>query len=250
MELHDILEEFGLSDKETKVYLSLLELGPSPARAIARTSGINRGTAYDLLKKLVDIGLASFYRKGKHHFAAEPPERLIEALDDKQKHLERLKDKVTEKLPEFKAMFGKQGGRPTIRGYEGFKGVKKILEDVLNTLTELKEKEYYVYSSSTAKDRQSIYQDLPDFNTKRIEKGINVKTISLGEGGSLSGLDDRKWLAAGKSKSTSTHAILYGGKVAHIGLDASGFAFGVIIENDGIFETQKLIFQQNWKRLK
>lgn len=249
MELKEILEEFGLSDKETKVYLSLLELGPSPARAVARSSGVNRGTAYDLLKKLVDEGLASFYRKGKHHFAAEPPERLIEALEDKQKHLERLKGKVTEKLPQFKAMFVQQGGRPTIRVYEGFKGVKKILEDILNTLSERKDKEYYVYSSGTQKDRQSIYHDLPDFNIKRIEKGIKVRTISLGDGGSLSGLDDRKWLGGGKTKTTTTHTIMYGGKIAHIGLDDSGYAFGVIIENEGIYETQKLIFEQNWKRL-
>jgi HTH-type transcriptional regulator, sugar sensing transcriptional regulator len=249
MELKGILEEFGLSDKESLVYLSLLELGPSPARAVARKSGVNRGTAYDILKKLVDLGLTSFYRKGKQHFVAEPPERLIEAVEDKQTKLQRLKVNIVEKLPELKTMFVQQGGKPSIRVYEGSKGVKKILEDVLNTVAELQLKEYYVYSSSTAKERELIYKDFPNFNDKRIQKAINVKTISLGEGGELSGLDARRWIG-GKSKSNATHELIYAGKIAHIGLDSLGSAFGVIVENGGIYETQKLIFERLWERMK
>ncbi|MBX4191671.1 MAG: TrmB family transcriptional regulator [Candidatus Doudnabacteria bacterium] len=250
MDLKDILEEFGLTEKESLTYLSLLELGPSPARAVARKSGINRGTAYDILKKLVDLGLASFYRKGKQHFSAEAPERLIEAVEDKQTKLQRLKLNIVEKLPELKTMFVQQGGKPSIRVYEGSKGVKKILEDVLNSVYELKVKEYYVYSSSTSRDREIIYKDFPDFNDKRINKGINVKTISLGQGGELSGLDARKWIGSEKNKSNSTHELIYAGKIAHIGLDSLGSAFGVIVENGGIYETQKLIFERLWDRTK
>lgn len=250
MDLKAILEEFGLSDKESVVYLALLELGPAPARGVARKAGVNRGTTYDILKKLVDLGLTSFYRKGKHHFVAEPPERLIEAVEDKQTKLQRLKVSITEKLPELKTMFVQQGGKPSIRVYEGSKGVKKILEDVLNTVGEQEQKEYYVYSSATAKDREAIYADFPAFNEKRIEKNINVKTLSLGLGGELSGLDARKWLNTTKNKSSTTHELIYGGKIAHVGLDSSGSAFGVIVENEGIYETQKLIFEKLWDRLK
>ncbi|MEJ0021068.1 MAG: helix-turn-helix domain-containing protein [Candidatus Doudnabacteria bacterium] len=250
MELNNLLEEFGLSDKETNVYLALLELGPAPARVVARKSGVNRGTAYDILKKLVDLGLVSFYRKGKQHFAAEPPERLVEAVEDKQTRLQRLKVSISEKLPELKTMFVAQGGRPTIRVYEGFKGVKKILEDVLNTLGEAAEKEYVVYSAATAKDRKSIYQEFPAFNQRRVEKGIRVRTISLGEGGFLSGLDERKWLSGGRNRTTATHELIYGGKIAHIGLDSSEIAFGVIVENRDIYFTQKQIFESLWGKLK
>lgn len=250
MKLDRILDEFGLTDKEASVYLALLELGPLPARAVARRTGVNRGTAYDILRKLVELGLVSFYRKGKQHFAAESPERLVEAVEDKQVRLQRLKVNITEKLPEFKALFIQQGGHPVIRVYEGSKGVKKVLEDVINTLSNLSAKEYFVYSSSTAKDRQTIYHDFPAFNEKRIEKGINVKTISLGSGGSLSGLDERKWITTSKNASNATHEIIYGGKIAHVGLDSSGSAFGVIVENEGIYETQRLIFEKLWERLK
>lgn len=250
MELKNILQEFGLADKEVDAYLALLELGPSPVRAISRKSGINRGTAYDMMRKLIDLGVVSFYRKGKQHFVAEPPERLIEAVEDKQTRLQRLKVGITAKLPELKALYVQQGGKPSIRVYEGSKGVKKILDDVLNTVSESEEKEYYVYSSSTAKDREAIYKDFPQFNDKRILSGINVRTIALGDGGGTSGLDKRKSLGGRENRSSSTHELIYAGKVAHIGLDASGSPFGVIVENQGIYETQKLIFENSWQRLK
>lgn len=250
MELKDILCEYGLTNKESDVYMALLELGPAPARSIARRAGVNRGTAYDVVKKLVDQGLATYYRKGKQHFAAEPPERLIDAIEDKQSKLQRLKTGITDKLPELKALFQQNGGRPSIRVYEGSKGIKKLLSDVLSTLSNSETKEYYVYSSATAKERQSIYKDFPEFNQKRIAQGIKVQTIALGEGGETAGLDERKQIGTGSKKSSATHEIIYEGKVAQIGLDASGTPVGVIIENAGIYQTQRLIFAVLWKKLK
>ena len=249
MKLDDLLSEFGLSQKESDVYLGLIEIGPAPARIIARKAGVNRGTTYDVLKKLVDLGLASYHLKGKQHFAAEPPEKLLEVMEDKQNKLQRLKIDVEQKLPELRVMFLSQGGRPAIRVFEGTKGIKKILEDVLNTVSELDEKLYYVYSSATEKERSLIYKDLPQFNDKRIEKKIRVKTISLGAGGETVGLDERKWLKHAANKSSATHEIIYGNKIAHVGLDKSGNPIGVIIDNADIYETQKLIFETLWKKL-
>jgi HTH-type transcriptional regulator, sugar sensing transcriptional regulator len=250
MELSDILSEYGLSKKESEVYLALLELGPSPARSVARRAGVNRGTAYDVVKKLVDLGLATYYRKGKQHFAAEPPERLVDAIEEKQSKLQKLKVGITDKLPELKVLYQQQGGKPAIRVYEGTKGIKKILADVLATVSESDKKEYYVYSSATAKERQSIYKDFPEFNQKRIAAGIKVQTIALGEGGETAGLDERKQIGSNSKKSSATHEIIYAGKVAHIGLDNSGNPVGVIIENTGIYQTQKTIFESLWSKLK
>ena len=46
------LEQLGLTSKESRVYLTLLELGPTAIRNIAERAGINRGTTYESLKKL------------------------------------------------------------------------------------------------------------------------------------------------------------------------------------------------------
>lgn len=51
------LKHIGLSENEAKVYLAMLELGPSPMLEIAAKAGINRPTAYAQLEALKKGGL-------------------------------------------------------------------------------------------------------------------------------------------------------------------------------------------------
>src|SRR6266404_4383263 len=243
MEIQVILKNFGLSEKEIAVYLALVELGPSSVRDISAKSKVNRGTSYDILKSLIGMGIVSYYNKeSKQYFIAEPPEKLLSAIDQKKENLDEVREHIENSLPLIKTLFEKQGGRPSVKLYEGTKGIRQILEDVLQS----GEKEYYLYSSSTAEDRKNIYADMPDFSKKRIAKKIAVKIISLGEGGQLMGLDERKQMPSQGKEIKSTHEIIYGGKVAHISLDDKEDPVGVVIQNDAIYQTQKLIFEFNW----
>jgi len=250
MEIQVILKNFGLSEKEIAVYLALIELGPSSVRDIAAKSTINRGTSYDILKSLIGIGIVSYYNKeSKQYFMAEPPEKLLGAIDQKKEDLDEVRKNVENSLPLIKTLFEKQGGKPSVKLYEGAKGIKLILEDILECLAKLPDKEYYLYSSSTAEDRKSIYADMPDFSKKRIKKDIKVKIISLGQGGELAGLDERKQMPNEGKEVKSTHEIIYAGKVAHISLDDKEEPVGVLIQNEAIYQTQKKIFEFNWKNL-
>lgn len=248
MQIQSLLKNFGLNEKETAVYTALIQLGPSPVRAVALKSKVNRGTTYDILKSLIDQGLVTYYnQETKQYFVAESPEKLITALEDKQKQLETVKQDIKEVLPELQSLFEYEGGRPTVKLYEGRKGVKQILEDVLNSLAGAKDKTYYVYSSADL--RKDVYEAMPEFSKKRVAKKIQVKTISLDEGGQLVGMDERKWLASGKKNLRATYELIYNGKVAHISLASSDNPIGVVIENEAVYETQKLIFEFLWKKL-
>src|SRR6266404_2239181 len=244
MEIQVILKNFGLSEKEIAVYLALVELGPSSVRDISAKSKVNRGTSYDILKSLMNIGIVSYYNKeSKQYFIAEPPEKLLSAIDQKKENLDEVREHIENSLPLIKTLFEKQGGRPSVKLYEGAKGIKQILEDILESLAKTPEKEYYLYSSSTVEDRKSIYADMPDFSKKRIAKKISVKIISLGEGGQLAGLDERKAMPTEGKEVKSTHEIIYNGKVAHISLDDKEQPVGVLIQNEAIYQTQKKIFE-------
>lgn len=248
MQIQALLKNFGLNEKESAVYTALIELGPSPVRSVALKSKVNRGTTYDILKSLIDQGLVTYYnQETKQYFVAESPEKLIVALEEKQKQLEDVKQDIQTALPELQLLFEHEGGRPTVKLYEGAKGIKKILEDVLNSTASSKDKVYYVYSSSSL--RKNVYDAMPEFSKKRITKKIQVKTIALDDGGQLVGLDERKWLPSGKKNLKSTYEIIYNGKVAHISLASSNNPIGVVIENDAVYETQKLVFEYLWKEL-
>ncbi len=250
MQIEVILKNFGLSEKEIAVYLALVELGPSSVRDISAKSKVNRGTSYDILKSLINLGVVSYYNKeSKQYFIAEPPEKLLSAIDQKQEDLSEVRKNIEQSLPLIKTLFEKQGGKPSVKLYEGTKGIRQILEDVLNTLEGFPEKAYYLYSSSTAEDRKSVYADMPDFSKKRVAKKISVKIISLGEGGQLVGLDERKALPTEGREIKSTHEIIYSGKVAHISLDDKEEPVGVVIHNEAIYQTQKILFEFNWSKL-
>lgn len=253
MQIQVVLKNFGLSEKEIAVYLALIELGSSSVRTISQKARINRGTTYDILKSLINLGIISYYNKeSKQYFIAERPETLLAVIDKKQEELREVKENIEESLPLFKTIFEKQGGKPVVKLYEGLIGIRHILEDVLKSMDRVKDKTYYVYSSSTV--RKNVHQAMKDFSNKRIRRRIKVKTIALGKGGSTVGLDERKWMQFSKEKGLedlrSTYEIIYGGnKVAHISLDNAENPVGVVIENQEIYQTQKLIFEYNWKKL-
>lgn len=251
MEIQAILRNFGLSDKETSVYLALIELGPSSVRTIAAKADINRGTTYDILKSLITDGLATYFHKQtKQFFVAEPPEKMLRALEDREEKLAVVKKEIKDNLPRLQAIFERSGNRPAVKFYEGEKGMKRILQDILETMRNRQEKTYFVYSSGTAEDRKHLYAAMPEFNKKRTDKGITVRVVSLGEAGGIFGLDERRQIPLGQANLKMTHELIYGGKVAHIGLDDSGNSIGVVVENESIYEMQKMIFEFNWQAIK
>lgn len=251
MEIQSLLRNFGLSDKATSVYLALIELGPSSVRAAADKAGINRGTAYDILKALIADGLVTYYHKQtKQYFVAEPPEKLLRAIEDRQEKLAEVKNDLKESMPRLQAIFERSGNRPAVKFYEGTQGMKQILQDVLLTAKGRKEKTYFVYSSGTTKERKHLYAAMPEFNDKRTAANVAVRVISLGEVGGSFGLDERRQIPGVDSKMQMTHELIFGGKIAHIGVNDAGNSIGVVVENESIYQMQKQIFEYNWQALK
>ena len=247
MSLSTVLKDLGMSDKEVETYLTILQSGPSPVRRIAEKAGINRGTAYDILRSLEERGLVSYYHKAKHrYFVAEDPEKLKESIATKQAELETSLQKLDAVLPEMKSLYDNAGDKPVTRYYEGAKAVKTVLSDVLETLTSRGEKEYVVYSSVDV--RQDLYKAFPNFNERRLEAGIKVRVLAIGRGGELVGLDERRWLSS--DTGAPAYILVYAHKVSMISLDARGNPRGVIVEDSSLAETHNVLFNWSWERAK
>ncbi|MFA4833986.1 MAG: helix-turn-helix domain-containing protein [Patescibacteria group bacterium] len=242
-----ILKKIGLSDKEIEVYLALLENGACSVRDLAGLAGLNRGTVYDILKSLQEKGLVSYYhQETKQKFVAEDADRLTKLVNSEEEKIKKVKEKLRGLIPELESLQAKGGSRPATKFYEGKKGIRFILEDVLNSVREEKEKEYFIYSATKASE--DINDAYSDFTKDRIKKKIRVKAISLATGGKTYGLDERRWL--GTNDESATFVLIYAGKCAFISRDARGLPVGVIIENEMIYETQKIIFLRLWDLIK
>ena len=240
-----ILKKLGLKDKEIAVYLGLLKQRAISVRGLADITGLNRGTIYDILKKLQNNGLASYYhKKTKQQFVAENPLKLLELAKEKTEKLKKVEKDLMNLIPELSSLQDKGGEKPVTKFYEGKSGIKFILHDVLSSIPQ--SGKYYVYSATNASD--DLNNAYPNFTKDRIKKKIYVKAISLAKGGKLSGLDERRWL--GTEDESATFIIIYLDKCAFISRNAFNKPVGVIIENKMIYETQKIIFNELWKKLK
>lgn len=245
--IHDILQKFGLSEKEISVYLSCLRLGPSSVRKIAEASNINRGTTYDILRSLKDLGLVNYYHKKiRQYFWAEDPEKIQTVIIKKQQDLDKVKKEIEKVLPELKSIYDKAGDKPVVRYYEGYDGIKHILQDVLDEVEKSQDRQYYVYSSSV---RNYLYKRWKGFNRERIKRKIKNKVISIGSGGEFAGLDERKWLTKKEVLGNYSYILIYVGHVALISLNRDNLPVGVIVEDKSTYETHKMIFEFVWKTL-
>jgi len=248
MDSVQLLKKLDFDEKEIRVYLILLSLGPSSVRKIGQASDINRGTTYDILKKLMKQGLISYFHKDKkQYFVAEDPIKLEQLLDNRLNELNELKDTVKVSLPELRSIYNRGGDKPVVRYFEGATGVRQILQDILDTVEKSEKKEYLVYSSADI--RGQLYEQFPNFTKERIKRKINCKVIALGAGGDEQLLSERKWLA--KIDGSPSYTIIYPSKTAHIcfGRQRGEGLLGVVVHDEAIAQTQKLIFEKLWQTL-
>ncbi len=240
------LELLGLTPKDLDVYVALLRLGTAPLRRVAEESSYNRGTTYDSLKRLLDVGMVSYVDAKSHrYFTAEDPQKLRGLATRKEVAIQEAQLKIDSILPEFRIIADSAKYRTAVRYYEGTTGVRDILTDVLLTSEKLAEKTYRIYSS--AKLRELIAEAWPNFTPTRVKRNVFVKAISLCEGGTVHGHDQRRWLS--KTGSSSAYIFIYGKKTAYVSADKDGKLFGAVIDDESITSTQKMIFDAVWESL-
>ena len=79
------LKQAGLTENESKIYLSLVDHGPNLAGRISRLTGLHRRTVYDVTEMLIKKGLIGYILKNnRRYFEASNPNRILEILQEKE----------------------------------------------------------------------------------------------------------------------------------------------------------------------
>ncbi len=242
----NILNKLGLSEKEAKVYLSALELGPATVQAIAKKADITRTTAYGHIKSLIKKGLMnSNVRDRKTYFSAEPPENLFTLLDARKKEVAQLLFELQKTMPRLKLLFETTEERPRIKLFEGKEGLKSMVNDFMKSKFSSVEEftpidEAYEFSPPQKNDyRQKI---------KRKFSKVPMRTIYTSEKGSFlkpkEKFKERRFLPKDIFPFTGSITI-YGNKVSLISQKRT--ISGVIIENKEIADTLRTMFNFAWE---
>jgi sugar-specific transcriptional regulator TrmB len=220
-----VLQQIGLPRNETKIYLTLLELGSTSVGQITKSSGIHRRNVYDSLERLIKKGLVTYVIKDKiKYFEAVNPSFLSNPLQIKKN------SNTNENIAVV---------------YEGINGVKSIFEDILNS-----KKENLVLGAH--KPSQSIKNYLERFHKKRIKVGIKEKLLFFNKSDmkrarSLSKLRLTKVRFLPNNSGSKVAINIYGNKVAML---MRSEPEGFIIKNEFVAENFREYFKLLWKNSK
>jgi HTH-type transcriptional regulator, sugar sensing transcriptional regulator len=91
------LTNLGLTQGEAKVYLAMIQIGPSRTGKIVEIAGISQSKVYDVLDRLILKGLASYNIKDNFkYFQSLEPSRLHEFIMKKENEVRRQKEGLTQ----------------------------------------------------------------------------------------------------------------------------------------------------------
>jgi sugar-specific transcriptional regulator TrmB len=165
-EIKESLESLGLSEKEMRVYVSLLELGDSPVNKIVSRSGLIRVTVYPILKSLIEKGFVSQYSmERKSYFKAISPDLLLDKIKERE-------DKLKLALPLIKKKIKSVDELTSIEQFKGSRGISSFFEKLYSG----EEKELMAYGNGDLIEEVIKYQSL-HARKLRINKKIKLNII-------------------------------------------------------------------------
>lgn len=112
------LENLGLSEKQSLVYLSLIKLGSSDMTDIARSAGLKRPTVYLIISELETLGLVSMVVQGKKKlYSPVHPRRISEIMHSRLREFESV-------YPEIISLYDSGSNKPVVQMFTGTSGVR------------------------------------------------------------------------------------------------------------------------------
>lgn len=172
MKPNNILTLFNLRPIEAELFSQLFANGPMTASQLAKQASISRTSVYDLLKRLVEVGLVSETLKGGVKvFVASSMEKIQLLIEEKQKEILVANEELTslKQTQQNRDKFS----RPKLQLFDGQKELRQMMKDML------------LYRDITVMAYWPIKKMLellgPDFikefHQKRLEQNISLKVI-------------------------------------------------------------------------
>ncbi len=246
----DYLKQLDLSDAEAKLYLKLLNNGPTSVRDLAQTVDIKRTTAYFYIDQLVEKGLImKLVRGSKKLVAANEPENLHYLVEKKLASAKAVQQNLSAILSDLKSTLPAQIeiDNAEIKYYKGAQGIKKIHEDALKAV----ELRSYVKVESTGgifSDNVDIFDQAFNDNSKLTVKEIIYDSpLATKDAQQILHKNERYSfkLMPKELNLTSGDTLIYDRKVAIINYKEHEHC--VVLHNADYYNNSKELFDFIWK---
>ena len=165
-----LIEKLWLNKNEAKVYEILVTNGAQNIKSLARlVPNISRTNLYNVLKSLEEKELIGSGGEQKKEFKANSPYALAAYVADEKRKADEAEKIAQTILPSLNDLFKASTGRPTVRVFEGFEGIKQVYEDTLKenkpiyAFLELKESNPQVYRWLRSNYAQRVCRQMPNY---------------------------------------------------------------------------------------
>ena len=238
MNTKEVLTQAGLTEKESLVYLALVELGETSVAAVAKKAGLKRPSVYVHLTDLEEKDLVHQVARGKKTFyVAAHPKTL-------QTHAEIQLQNIRGALPQMEALFEKEKGKPRVLIFND----KDKLDQALN--------EAFVATGECIAMGSSTAIDLFPQTIEKIEKLKTTKPLVTRELMERSEKSmEYKKLIEGPSRKLrfipkellpfNTDIVVFGEKTLITSVEQEYFT--ISIESKDIAQSFKTLFEVMWK---
>jgi HTH-type transcriptional regulator, sugar sensing transcriptional regulator len=165
------LEEIGLTEGESKVYLSLLKIGPSTIGSIIKEAQVSNSKIYDILDRLNKKGLVGISSiNNVRHFEAKDPSLITELISKKEENINKIK----EDLPRLQEMYKYAEPIQEAEILQGTRGIKTFTEMILSKL-ETGDTFYIMGAPKESTEVLGAY--FQEWHERRAKKGIKCRII-------------------------------------------------------------------------
>lgn len=243
-DLAEELQEIGLSDKEAKVYLAILELGQETVQTISKKAGVNRATTYVVLESLQNKGLVTTFEQNKKTlFIVEGPHALNNIIREQEDEVEKKDSHLDELMPELGSIYNLHPSKPIVRFYEGKEGLKEMIKERASHYNNSEMSVFY--PSKQVREFFGVEQT-SKFRENRIKRGIRNRVIYSDS----EGFDPQSIMLADLKKipdelKFSSVIEIWDDKVLIASLE--GHISALVIENKLIADTMNSIFNLGYE---
>lgn len=247
MDITTNLKELGFSERETKVYLSSLQLGESGVYAVAEKADLPRMTTQYILTKLKERGLVEIVSKGSRRvYIPYPPRKVLTLLKHQREKLDEEIVTFEESLPELNRLLSSSVFEPKVRFFRGQEEIRQIYEEILTSFIN---EAWYV--GPTAKINEILGESyMRRWVRRRKETGIKSKAIRVREDEVKEDIfTSEKYLRsvryAPEGFTSPGHVLIYGDNVGLITTPQENF--GLVTTSREYAEIMRSWFKELWK---
>jgi len=245
-----LINDFGLSENETSVYLGLLEKGRATVLDLSKALNMNRTTVHVNVEYLLQKGIVSQTQEGrgkKRLIIPEPPERLKTIVEQRKIKVLKTEEKLAEMIPQMNQFMkgGREGGNVDVKYYEGKENIQLLYSEIL------KADEIRAYVSHEV---SVLFPENVQLFPQMHNKNSNMKIWEILDfepfPDYLTAMAKNRYFYKRLPKEFKiVDYLLYNNSVAVVDSKSQTDIVAVVVSSQNLYESSKTIFDLVWKMI-